>query len=222
MFGRQQSGTALGLVAVFGAFALLILLAVSPPVGLTVSAIAVGFYVFDAVRGKGYSMQIAAACGAIPIGWLIAAVLPYRTPAFLKFKEELPPHLRASAVPMWREYQRMLGDSERQQDLKLSREPDTEAALTRQIGRERIGPEMVVLVGAILLAVVLLFPPFYVTLLDGISVNLGRSFFLSPPKYGALIGRVDALVLIAEALGIALITAMVAMYLILSDRRRSS
>ena len=78
-------------------------------------------------------------------------------------------------------------------------EPKLPESLNLQILRAvRTPTNAVPLITAFCLLAALLFPPFYAPLPEGLSNNLGFSFFLNPPRHGFLFGRVDVPLLITE------------------------
>jgi small-conductance mechanosensitive channel len=67
---------------------------------------------------------------------------------------------------------------------------------------------VVLIVAAICVALLLLFPPFYVHLPDGMLSNKGHAFVLNPPNHGVLVARVDTPVLAADIFGVVVIAAL--------------
>ena len=213
MVGKQKSELGIGLALGLGLVALFL---VSPVAFLAFLLVIAQFSAWHWARAKGYSDRVALVCSLMPaLGPLVAFGLPNRDPEFLKFKEELPVGLRSRADVLWKEYQRLIAQPS--DDLPRAGVPPPTTPRGPRATRF-LPPQSILIAGAAIVLLLVLFPPFFVTLPGGLSTNLGRSFFFAPPKYGALIGRIDALVLIAECFAVALITAMGAAFVLISRR----
>jgi hypothetical protein len=213
MVGKQKSELAIGLGLGLGLVSLFLFSRVAFFAFLFVMA---QLCARHWARAKGYSSRVALGCSLIPaLGPLVAFGLPNRDPKFLRFKDELPVGLRPQADVLWTEYQRLKGPPP--QELSPASARASPRARSSRATR-LLPPQSILIAGAAIVLLLVLFPPFFVTLPGGLSTNLGRSFVLIPPKYGVLVGRIDGLTLIAECFAIALITAMCTAFVLVSAR----
>ena len=73
--------------------------------------------------------------------------------------------------------------------------------------RSIFNEKTVLILGAAVIVLMIVFPPFYIEI-RGRTNNLGYSFILDPPSFGGWSGRIDALVLVAQFVGVGVVTAL--------------
>ena len=83
--------------------------------------------------------------------------------------------------------------------------------------------QLILIMDAIFILLLFLFPPFFVTLSNGASTNLGYHLIFDPPTYGyeELTGRIDVAVLLAEWICVAAISVLVWKFLARAQGTRS-
>lgn len=71
--------------------------------------------------------------------------------------------------------------------------------------RNLFNEKTVLILGAAVIVLMIVVPPFYIEI-RGLTDNLGYSFILDPPSFGSWSGRIDALVLVAQCVGVGVVT----------------
>ena len=134
-------------------------------------------------------------------------------------------------------------DNERPENIPYEKRKVTESELHKKmtINLSWIAPglgeyqvpigQLILIIDAVLILLLFLFPPFFVTLSNGATTSLGYHLIFDPPKYehitiqplssAELIGRIDVVVLLAEWICVAAISFLLWKFLARAQGPRS-